>query len=181
MGGGCGWGSCVLSLMGPARSRRRRPRRGGRAPSRCGARPQAPGRVVTDRLVLASLSAAMDGGLTAIAEVAEVLAKAGKPSESRLIGGVAVLLHQQRLSIRAPAASHRRRRARPAALPPARPRAGSSDREARLPQGVGQPLGTTPRRDPCRSRRPAHTRIPVTSASHRSRRRSGNNGGARTG
>jgi hypothetical protein len=57
---------------------------------------------VTNRLVLASLSGAMDGGLTAIAEVAEILAGAGKLTESRLIGGVAVLLHQQRLSIDLP-------------------------------------------------------------------------------
>ena len=57
---------------------------------------------MTNRLVLASLSAAMDGGLTAIAEVAEILADADKLTESRLIGGVAVLLHQQRLSIDLP-------------------------------------------------------------------------------
>lgn len=44
----------------------------------------------------------MDGGLTAIAEIAQILAGAGKLSESRLIGGVAVLLHQQRLSIDLP-------------------------------------------------------------------------------
>jgi hypothetical protein len=49
--------------------------------------------------MLASLSGAMDGGLTAIAEVAEILADADQLTESRLIGGVAVLLHQQRLSI----------------------------------------------------------------------------------
>jgi hypothetical protein len=57
---------------------------------------------VTNRLILASLSGAMDGGLTAIAEVAEILAGAGKLTESRLIGGVAVLLHQQRLWIDLP-------------------------------------------------------------------------------
>lgn len=44
----------------------------------------------------------MDGGLTAIAEVAEILAGTGKLTERRLIGGVAVLLHQQRLSIDLP-------------------------------------------------------------------------------
>jgi len=57
---------------------------------------------VTNRLVLASLSGAMDGGLTAIAEVAEILAGGGKLTECRLIGGVAVLLHQQRLAIDLP-------------------------------------------------------------------------------
>jgi hypothetical protein len=57
---------------------------------------------VTDRLVLPSLSAAMDGSLTAIAEVAAVLAGAGKLGDSRLIGGVTVLLHQQRLAIDLP-------------------------------------------------------------------------------
>ena len=57
---------------------------------------------MTDRLALPSLSAAMDGGLTAIAEVASVLAGAGKLEDSRLIGGVTVLLHQQRLAIDLP-------------------------------------------------------------------------------
>jgi hypothetical protein len=44
----------------------------------------------------------MDGGLTAITEVASVLAGAGKLEESRLIGGGTVLLHQQRLAIDLP-------------------------------------------------------------------------------
>ena len=44
----------------------------------------------------------MDGGLTAIAEASGILAATGKLTESRLIGGVAVLLHQQRLSIDLP-------------------------------------------------------------------------------
>ena len=57
---------------------------------------------MTEQLVLPSLSAAMDGGLTAIVEVAEILAGVGKLAESRLIGGVAVLFHQQRLSIDLP-------------------------------------------------------------------------------
>ena len=54
---------------------------------------------MTDRLTVASLSAAMDGGLTAIADVAAVLDRAGKLDDGRLIGGVAVLLHQQRLVV----------------------------------------------------------------------------------
>jgi hypothetical protein len=57
---------------------------------------------MTNRLVLASLSGAMDGGLTAIAEVADILARAGMLEQSRLIGGVTVLLHQQRLNIDLP-------------------------------------------------------------------------------
>jgi hypothetical protein len=57
---------------------------------------------MTDRLVLGSLSGAMDGGLTAIAEVADILAGAGMLERSRLIGGVTVLLHQQRLAIDLP-------------------------------------------------------------------------------
>ena len=44
----------------------------------------------------------MDGGLTAIAEISDVLAALGKLDNSRLIGGVSVLLHQQRLSIDLP-------------------------------------------------------------------------------
>lgn len=57
---------------------------------------------MTDHLVLASLSGAMDGGLTAIAEVAEIPTKADMLERSRLIGGVTVLLHQQRLAVDLP-------------------------------------------------------------------------------
>lgn len=57
---------------------------------------------MNQRLVLASLSAAMDGGLTAIAEVSEILAAADLLERSRLIGGVTVLLHQQRLGVDLP-------------------------------------------------------------------------------
>ncbi len=57
---------------------------------------------MTDRLVLGSLSGAMDGGLTAIAEVAEILARSGMLEQSRLIGGVTVFLHQQRLGVDLP-------------------------------------------------------------------------------
>lgn len=57
---------------------------------------------MTDRLVLGSLSGAMDGGLTAIAEVAEILRNADMLEHSRLIGGVTVLLHQQRLGVNLP-------------------------------------------------------------------------------
>jgi hypothetical protein len=57
---------------------------------------------MTERLVLASLSGAMDGGLTAIAEVADVLGEAGALDQCRLIGGVTVLLHQMRLEINLP-------------------------------------------------------------------------------
>lgn len=57
---------------------------------------------MTDRLVLASMSGAMDGGLTAIAEVAEILADSNMLEQIRLIGGVTVLLHQQRLGVNLP-------------------------------------------------------------------------------
>lgn len=57
---------------------------------------------MTDRLVLGSLSGAMDGGLTAIAEVAEILGDSNMLEQSRLIGGVTVLLHQQRLGVDLP-------------------------------------------------------------------------------
>jgi hypothetical protein len=57
---------------------------------------------MTKGIVLASLSGAMDGGLTAIAEVAEILANADMLEHTRLIGGVTVLLHQQRLAVDLP-------------------------------------------------------------------------------
>jgi hypothetical protein len=57
---------------------------------------------VSDRLILPSLSAAMDGGLTAIHEVAAVIDAAGRLDDCRLIGGVTVLLHQLRLSVDLP-------------------------------------------------------------------------------
>jgi hypothetical protein len=57
---------------------------------------------MTDRLALGSLPAAMDGGLTAIAEVAEILGDSNMLEQSRLIGGVTVLFHQQRLGVDLP-------------------------------------------------------------------------------
>ena len=57
---------------------------------------------MTEPLTLASLSAAMDGGLTAIAEVSDALARNGMAAQSRLIGGVTVLLHQLRLGLDLP-------------------------------------------------------------------------------
>ena len=53
-------------------------------------------------VTLASLSAAMDGGFIAIADVADVMAKVGATADYRLIGGVAVLLHIQRLGLDLP-------------------------------------------------------------------------------
>jgi hypothetical protein len=57
---------------------------------------------MTDRLALGSLSGAMDGGLTAIAEVAQILSDSNMLEHSRLIGGVTVLLHQKRLGVDLP-------------------------------------------------------------------------------
>jgi hypothetical protein len=57
---------------------------------------------MNDRLLLTSLSAAMDGGLTAITEIASAVELAGKLEDSRLIGGVTVLLHQLRLAVDLP-------------------------------------------------------------------------------
>ena len=54
------------------------------------------------RVVLASLSAAMDGGFTAIADVSEAMSAAGAEGDYRLIGGVTVLLHIQRLGLDLP-------------------------------------------------------------------------------
>lgn len=53
-------------------------------------------------VVLASLSAAMDGGFTAIADVSRALAAAGAAGDYRLIGGVTVMLHIQRLGLDVP-------------------------------------------------------------------------------
>lgn len=53
-------------------------------------------------VVLASLSAAMDGGFTAIADVAAAMAASGTTDHHRLIGGVAVMLHIERLRLDLP-------------------------------------------------------------------------------
>ena len=53
-------------------------------------------------VVLASLSAAMDGGFIAIADVSGALSEVGAANDYRLIGGVAVLLHIQRLGLDLP-------------------------------------------------------------------------------
>lgn len=54
------------------------------------------------RVGLASLSAAMDGGFTAIADVSEAMSVAGAEGDYRLIGGVTVMLHIQRLGLDLP-------------------------------------------------------------------------------
>lgn len=53
-------------------------------------------------VILASLSAAMDGGFTAIADVAAAMATSETTDQHRLIGGVAVMLHIQRLRLDLP-------------------------------------------------------------------------------
>jgi hypothetical protein len=58
---------------------------------------------VTERpVILASLSAAMDGGFVAIADISNAMTAIGAPDDYRLIGGVAVLLHVQRLGLDLP-------------------------------------------------------------------------------
>ncbi len=47
--------------------------------------------MTTERVVLASLSAAMDGGFTAIADVSKAMTAAGAADDYRLIGGVTVM------------------------------------------------------------------------------------------
>lgn len=54
------------------------------------------------KVVLASLSAAMDGGFTAIADVSQAMTSAGAEADYRLIGGVTVMLHIQRLRLDLP-------------------------------------------------------------------------------
>ena len=53
-------------------------------------------------VVLASPSAAMDGGFTAVADMSSAMASAETTEHHRLIGGVAVMLHVQRLGLDLP-------------------------------------------------------------------------------
>lgn len=55
-----------------------------------------------DRVVLSSLSAAMGGGFTAIADTSAAMATSGTTDQHRLIGGVAVMLHVERLGLDLP-------------------------------------------------------------------------------
>ncbi|HZJ27000.1 MAG TPA: hypothetical protein VFF40_08345 [Acidimicrobiia bacterium] len=55
-----------------------------------------------ERVALASLSSAMDGGFTAIHDVSAAIAESGAASEYRLIGGITVMLHVQRLGLALP-------------------------------------------------------------------------------
>ena len=54
------------------------------------------------RVALASLSAAMDGGFISIADVSRAMSNVGAAHDHRLIGGVAVMLHIQRLGLDLP-------------------------------------------------------------------------------
>lgn len=58
--------------------------------------------MTAQKVVLASLSAAMDGGFTAIADVSAAMATAGAAGDYRLIGGVTVMLHIERLGVDLP-------------------------------------------------------------------------------
>ena len=53
-------------------------------------------------VVLHSSSAAMDGGFTAVADVRGAMTTAGAADDYRLIGGVTVLPHVQRLGLDLP-------------------------------------------------------------------------------
>lgn len=54
------------------------------------------------RVVLASLSSAMDGGFTAVADVSAAMIETGAADDYRLIGGITVMLHVQRLALPVP-------------------------------------------------------------------------------
>lgn len=58
--------------------------------------------MTSERVVLRSLSAAMDGGFTAVADVSRAMVAAGAADDYRLIGGVTVMLHVQRLGLDLP-------------------------------------------------------------------------------
>jgi hypothetical protein len=51
---------------------------------------------------LVSLSAAMDGGFVGVADVADVMRRVGAADDYRLIGGLTVMLHVQRLGLELP-------------------------------------------------------------------------------
>jgi hypothetical protein len=58
--------------------------------------------MTAETVSLASLSAAMDGGFVGVADVADVMQRVGAMSEYRLIGGITVMLHVQRLDLDLP-------------------------------------------------------------------------------
>lgn len=58
--------------------------------------------MTTEHVVLGSLSAAMDGGFTAIADVSKAMSAAGVAGHYRLIGGMTVMLHVRRLHLELP-------------------------------------------------------------------------------
>jgi hypothetical protein len=58
--------------------------------------------VTEQAVILGSLSAAMDGGFVAIADISDAMSAVGASDDYRLIGGVAVLLHVQRLGLDLP-------------------------------------------------------------------------------
>lgn len=58
--------------------------------------------MTTPKTVLTSLSAAMDGGFVAIADVSAAMRAAGAAEDYRLIGGVTVMLHIERLGLDLP-------------------------------------------------------------------------------
>ena len=53
-------------------------------------------------MTLASLSGAMDGGFVGVADVADVMQRIGAVRDYRLIGGITVMLHVQRLGLDLP-------------------------------------------------------------------------------
>ncbi len=55
-----------------------------------------------NRVTLPSLSAAMDGGFTAIHDVSRAMSTVGAANDYRLIGGVSVMLYVQRLGLDLP-------------------------------------------------------------------------------
>lgn len=58
--------------------------------------------MTVSKVILTSLSAAMDGGFTAVADVSAAMTSAGVAGDYRLIGGVTVMLHIQRLGLDLP-------------------------------------------------------------------------------
>ena len=97
------------------------------------------------KVVLASLSAAMDGGFMAIADVSQAMASAGAEDDYRLIGGVSVMLHIHRLGLDLPL---RATGDADFGVPPhllRRPELVKAIERLGLPQGLRQQMGTATR------------------------------------
>ena len=100
-------------------------------------------RLMNGHLTILSASAASDGAYIAVGDISSVL----RVHRYRLIGGVAVMLHQQRLALTDLSdPRNRRRRLRGAPIRPQAAKCHRADRAARLHQDRRQPMDPPNRR-----------------------------------